>query len=148
MCLQYKKWERSCRKKYACRGRKVQLSLTLTPVFALAKTANNMTGHLSSFPVANILGVTSLVFTPIPPCPILVGPLAKVRKSFPSSSHCKMTQHLCLAVAFIGPLFENVLPVLLAFLLYISRPLSRNETPLLQKILSNNKQLLDRISCC
>lgn len=51
---------------------------------------NNMTGHLSSFPVANILGVTSLVFTLSPPCLVLVGPSAKVRNSFPSSSHCKV----------------------------------------------------------
>ena len=44
-----------------------------------------MTRHLSSFSVANILGVTSLVFTLSLPCLVLVGPSAKVRKSFPSS---------------------------------------------------------------
>ena len=49
-----------------------------------------MTVHLSSFPVANILGVTSLVFTLSPPCLVLVGPSANVRNSFPSSSRCKV----------------------------------------------------------
>ena len=44
----------------------------------------NMTGHISSFPVANILRVTSLVFTLSLPCLVLVGPLANVRNSFPS----------------------------------------------------------------
>ena len=51
---------------------------------------NNMMGHLSLFPVANILGVTSLIFTLNPPCLILVGPSAKVRNSFPSVSRCKV----------------------------------------------------------
>ena len=50
-------------------------------------------GHLSSFPVANILGVTSLVFTLSPTClvsVVSVGPLANVRNSFPSLSRCKV----------------------------------------------------------
>jgi len=61
------------------------ISLDRFPIYHL----NNMTGHLSSFPVANILGVTSLVFMLSPPCLVLVGPSAKVRNSFPSS-RCKV----------------------------------------------------------
>ena len=62
---------------------------------------NNMTGH--SFPVANILRMTNLAFTLSPPCLVLVGPSAKVRNSFPSSSRCKSKIFNFHLVLFLSP---------------------------------------------
>ena len=64
---------------------------------------NKITGHLSSFPVANILGVTSLVFTLSPPCLVSEGSSVKVRNSLPSSLRCKMKS--LLGSCFHSPTF-------------------------------------------
>ena len=49
-------------------------------------TWNNLMGHLSSSPVANIFGLTSHGLTFKPPCLVFVRPSANMRNSFPSSS--------------------------------------------------------------
>ena len=68
----------------------LETGLSMTVFISLGRflrhRLNNLTGHRSSLSVANILGVTSLVLTLSPPCLVLLGPLAKVRNSFPSSS--------------------------------------------------------------